>query len=225
MLRQANLLSFGHGALPTFDLARADYVISFGADFLGAWNSAVAQSIGYGEMRQGRPGRRAKFVQVESRMSQTGANCDEWIACRPGMEGALALGIAHVILSEKLAPQGSGSRAGSLIAGSARASALDRVSDAIGMVEHLQACLAAGAQLSLINGVLRIAFEFFRQAHLNQPLLTMTHDFCLALHNPHLQPAARGAKSAHAGLQGGNAGDQLFLGNETDELLVGPRLA
>ncbi len=88
------------------------------------------------------------------------------------------------------------------------------------MVEHLQACLAAGAQLSLIDGILRIAFEFFRQAHLNQPLLTMTHDFCLALHNPHLQPAARGAKSAHARLQGGNAGDQLFLGNETDQLLI-----
>src|SRR5271170_7960155 len=117
VLRQANLLSFGHAALPTFDLGRADYVISFGADFLGTWNSPVAQSIGYGEMRQGRPGRRAKFVQVESRMSQTGANTDEWIPCRPGMEGALALGIAHVILGEKLAPQGAASRAGSLIAG------------------------------------------------------------------------------------------------------------
>jgi anaerobic selenocysteine-containing dehydrogenase len=117
VLRQANLLSFGHAAMPTFDLGRADYVISFGADFLGSWNSAVAQSIGYGEMRQGRPGRRAKFVQVESRMSQTGANTDEWIPCRPGMEGALALSIAHVILSEKLVPQGAGSRAGSLIAG------------------------------------------------------------------------------------------------------------
>jgi menaquinone reductase, molybdopterin-binding-like subunit len=117
VLRQANLLSFGHAALPTFDLARADYVISFGADFLGTWNSPVAQSVGYGEMRQGRPGRRAKFVQVESRMSQTGANTDEWIPCRPGTEGTLALGMAHVILSEKLAPQGAGSRSGSLIAG------------------------------------------------------------------------------------------------------------
>jgi menaquinone reductase, molybdopterin-binding-like subunit len=117
VLRQANLLSFGHAALPTFDLGRADYVISFGADFLGTWNSPVAQSIGYGTMRQGRPGRRAKFVQVESRMSQTGANTDEWIACPPGLEGVLALGIAHVILSEKLAPQGAGSRAGALIAG------------------------------------------------------------------------------------------------------------
>ncbi len=113
VLRRANQLSFGHAALPTFDLAKADYVVSFGADFLGTWNSPVAQSIGYGEMRQGRPGRRAKFVQVESRMSQTGANHDEWIPCRPGMEGGLALGIAHVILAEKHAA----SRAGSLIAG------------------------------------------------------------------------------------------------------------
>lgn len=31
VLRQANLLSFGSAALPTLDLARADYLISFGA--------------------------------------------------------------------------------------------------------------------------------------------------------------------------------------------------
>jgi anaerobic selenocysteine-containing dehydrogenase len=117
VLRQANLLSFGSAALPTLDLARADYLISFGADFLGTWNSPVAQSVGYGEMRQGRPGRRGKFVQVESRMSQTGANADEWIPCRPGMEGVLALGIAHVILRDKLRPRDARSRAAALLAG------------------------------------------------------------------------------------------------------------
>jgi menaquinone reductase, molybdopterin-binding-like subunit len=117
VLREANLKSFGHSRMPTFDLGRASYVFSFGADFLGTWNSPVAQSIGYGQMRQGRPGRRAKFVQVESRMSQTGANADEWVACRQGSEGTLALGIAHVILAEKLAPQGANTRAGSLIDG------------------------------------------------------------------------------------------------------------
>jgi menaquinone reductase, molybdopterin-binding-like subunit len=117
VLRQANLLSFGSAALPTLDLARADYLISFGADFLGTWNSPVAQSIGYGEMRQGRPGRRGKFVQVESRMSQTGANADEWIPCRPAMEGVLALGIAHVILGDKIRPRDARSRASALIAG------------------------------------------------------------------------------------------------------------
>jgi anaerobic selenocysteine-containing dehydrogenase len=111
VLRRANLLSFGHAALPTLDLARADYVISFGADFLGTWNSPVAQSVGYGAMRRGRPGRRGKFVQVEPRMSQTGANADEWIACKPGTEGVLALGIAHVVMSQKLAPPDAASHA------------------------------------------------------------------------------------------------------------------
>src|SRR3989475_1076004 len=117
VLRQANLLSFGSAALPTLDLARADYLVSFGADFLGTWNSPVAQSIGYGEMRQGRPGRRGKFVQVESRMSQTGANADEWIPCHPGREGLLALGMAHVILRHHLRSRRAGSRGAALIAG------------------------------------------------------------------------------------------------------------
>jgi anaerobic selenocysteine-containing dehydrogenase len=102
VLRTANLLSFGHKQLPTVDLARCGYVISFGADFLGTWNSPVAQSVGYGKMRQERSGVRGKFVQVECRVSQTGANADEWVAAHPGTEGLLALGIAHVILKEKL---------------------------------------------------------------------------------------------------------------------------
>jgi menaquinone reductase, molybdopterin-binding-like subunit len=99
---------FGVSSLPTVDLAHSNYVISFGADFLGTWNSVVAQSIGYGAMRKGRAGQRGKFVQFESRVSQTGANADEWIACPPGAEGAVALSIAHVIVNEKLraAPAG-----------------------------------------------------------------------------------------------------------------------
>lgn len=104
VLRQANLLSFGQAAMPSFDLAHTNYVISFGADFLGTWNSPVAQSVAYGEMRQGRPGNRGKFIHVEQRMSQTGASADEWIAARPGTEGVIALGLAHVILKEKLRP-------------------------------------------------------------------------------------------------------------------------
>lgn len=103
-IRQANLQSFGIAALPTVDLSQTNYVISFGADFLGTWNAPVAQSVGYGEMRRGRGGQRGKFVQFETRVSQTGANADEWIACPPGMEGALALALAHVIMNDKLRP-------------------------------------------------------------------------------------------------------------------------
>jgi anaerobic selenocysteine-containing dehydrogenase len=117
VLRRANLMSFGRAELPTLYLARADYLISFGADFLGVWDSPVSQSIGYGEMRQGRAGRRGRFAQVEPRMSQTGANADLWIPCQPGREGALALGIARVIMQEKLNRGPLQSRAGALVAG------------------------------------------------------------------------------------------------------------
>jgi anaerobic selenocysteine-containing dehydrogenase len=117
VLRQANALSFGHSQLPSFDLARANYVISFGADFLSTWNSPVAQSVAYGAMRQERPGVRGKLVQVEPRLSQTGANADEWIPARPGTEGALALGLARVIMDQRLRPANAAGNAGALIAG------------------------------------------------------------------------------------------------------------
>ena len=117
VLRWSNFLSFGLAQLPTLDLAHSNYVMSFGADFLGTWNSPVAQAVAYGEMRQGRPGTRAKFVQIESRMSLTGANADEWIPARTGSEGVLALGLAHVILKEKLRTSTRPTAATPLIAG------------------------------------------------------------------------------------------------------------
>ncbi len=117
VLRRANALSFGREQMPTIDLARARYVVSFGADFLGTWNSPVAQGAAYGAMRQGRPGLRGAFVQVESRMSQTGANADEWVPVSPGTEGVLALGLAQVIVSTKLRSASAAGRAGALIDG------------------------------------------------------------------------------------------------------------
>jgi len=117
VLRRANALSFGIHQLPTFDLAESRYVLSFGADFLGTWNSPVAQNVGYGQMRQGKPGSRGKFVQVEYRMSQTGANADEWVAVRPGMEGVLALGIAQVIIKSGARRAADAGPAGMLIDG------------------------------------------------------------------------------------------------------------
>src|SRR5215831_13117489 len=117
VLRKANEFSFGKAQLPTLDLAESRYVISFGADFLGTWNSPVAQNIAYGEMRRGRPGTRGKFVQVEYRMSQTGANADEWVAVKPGTEGVLALGIANVIMKSGARKAGDAGHAGTLIEG------------------------------------------------------------------------------------------------------------
>jgi anaerobic selenocysteine-containing dehydrogenase len=117
VLRRANGLSFGRAQMPTFDLANARFVISFGADFLGTWNSPVSQSHAYGEMRQGRRGVRGAFVQVEARMSQTGANADQWVPVRPGTDAVLALGLAHALMAAKAAAPGDAGRAGTLIDG------------------------------------------------------------------------------------------------------------
>jgi len=117
VIRAANAASFGHAQPPTIDLGQSNYVISFGADFLGTWNSPVAQSLGFGHMRNGRPGQRGKFVQFEPRISQTGASADEWIPVQPGAEGILALGLAHVIIAEKMRPVSAAGHAGSLING------------------------------------------------------------------------------------------------------------
>src|SRR5688572_13795462 len=97
VLRRANAISFGSHQLPTYDLENARYVISFGADFLGTWNSTVAHSAAYGRMRQARSGTRAKFVHIDARLSQTAANADEFVASRPGTEGVLALGLARAM--------------------------------------------------------------------------------------------------------------------------------
>ena len=117
VLRRANAMSYGRQQLPTFDFANARYVLSFGADFLGTWNSPVAQSVGYGRMRQDRPGIRGAFVQIESRMSQTGANADQWVPVTPGTEGVLALGIANVIMGATLRSAADAGSAGALVDG------------------------------------------------------------------------------------------------------------
>ena len=89
---------YGFRGLPRYDIAQADLVVSFGADFLGTWRSPTAYSKAYGEFRQGRPGRRGHHVQVEPRMSLTGANADWWLPARQGTEGALAMALAAELL-------------------------------------------------------------------------------------------------------------------------------
>ncbi len=99
-VREANRRTFGQAVLPTLDLARAQLVVSFGADFLETFGAPVAQARGFAALRE-RP-ESGWFFAVEPRLSPTGANADEWLAVRPGGEMAVALGMAHVILREGL---------------------------------------------------------------------------------------------------------------------------
>lgn len=95
-------LMHGQAEPLSFDLRESSFVLSFGCNWLEGWVSPVHQLKAYGHMRQGRRGDRAEIVHVEARMSQSAANADRWIPIKPGTEGALALGLAHTILRERI---------------------------------------------------------------------------------------------------------------------------
>lgn len=98
-LRAAMQRGLGVPGIPQYDVAQATYLLSFGAPLLDQWVSPVAFGIAFGHMRQGRPTRRGRFVQIEPRLSLTGANADRWVPIRPGTEGLLALGIGRLLLT------------------------------------------------------------------------------------------------------------------------------
>ena len=91
---------FGASQLPYFDLGNTNYLVSFGADYLGSWLSPVHHGLGFGRSRQGREDLRGRFVQIEPRMTLSGAAADEWIAASPGTEGILALAMANRIVGQ-----------------------------------------------------------------------------------------------------------------------------
>ncbi len=98
---------FGQERLPDFDIGNANYVISFGADFLSTWGASTRFAKAYGEFRQGANRQdRGYLVHVDPRFSMTAANADEWLPIKPGMEGYLALSLAYVIISEGMQAQG-----------------------------------------------------------------------------------------------------------------------
>ena len=99
-LYAANKQFFGEESLPYYDLKNTHFLLSFGADYLGRWISPVHHGLGFGHSRQSRRNTRGRFVQIEPRMSISGAAADEWIPARPGTEGNLALGIAQHIVSQ-----------------------------------------------------------------------------------------------------------------------------
>ena len=97
-IKEANKISFGIEEIPTYKIEDANYVLSFGADFLETWLSPTQYARGFSKLKTVKNGKVGKFVQVEPRMSLTGASADDWVAIKPGTEVFLALGIANAII-------------------------------------------------------------------------------------------------------------------------------
>ncbi len=87
---------------PAFDFDRSDPVLSFGADLLNAWDSPLHFQRSHASFRLPERGFRRKLIVADVRFSHTASLADEWIGIAPGSHGALALGIAYVMIREKL---------------------------------------------------------------------------------------------------------------------------
>lgn len=101
-LSNAFHMTQGIDDLLAYDFENTNYILSFGSSFLSNWPSPVQSIRAYSYLRQERPGKKAKIVQVEPRFSITASRSDRWIPIEPGTEGLLALGIAYVIIKENL---------------------------------------------------------------------------------------------------------------------------
>ncbi len=71
----ANLKSFGKRVFPSYDLTKADVIVSVDADFLSNWGSTTENTWQYASRRQPGKGMNRHF-QFEARMSLSGANAD-----------------------------------------------------------------------------------------------------------------------------------------------------
>ncbi len=98
-IRAANLATFNRSTVPHYDFTTPDLVVSFGADFLETWLSTVGYSRDYAAGRR-LENRRSRLVQIEPRMSLTGAKADQWLEVEPGTEGLIAAAMIHTIVSE-----------------------------------------------------------------------------------------------------------------------------
>lgn len=98
--KASHLLNQGWYDTSAYDWEKTRYAIFFGGSFLEDWQPQVQMLSAYSFMRRGRPESRGRIIQVGSRLSVSGNKADEWIPIKPGMEGALALGLTHVIIKE-----------------------------------------------------------------------------------------------------------------------------
>ena len=109
-LLAASAAAFGRRAMPRFDFAAPELIVSLGADFLETWLSPVEHGRAFAAGRRRGGGRRMRLVQLEPRLSLTGAQADEWLALEPGTEGLVAAAMVHVIVAEgrALLPEADG---------------------------------------------------------------------------------------------------------------------
>ncbi len=97
-LKTANEKVLGVNGLISYHMEKADVLLGFGADFLETWLSPVEYAAKFKAMHRLKKGGKNLFFQVSPYQSLTGANADHWLACNPGSQSAVALGLVRQAL-------------------------------------------------------------------------------------------------------------------------------
>ncbi len=87
----------GYWGYRQYDVKKARYILLWGADPLAANRQVSYYSAVWGDAVDS-----ATIAIAEPRLSATAAKADEWLPLKPGTDGALAVAIAHVLLTEGL---------------------------------------------------------------------------------------------------------------------------
>jgi len=97
-LKAANREIFGVDGLVSYRMDQADLLLTFGADFLETWLSPVEYAWKFKAMHGARGAEKGIFFLVSPFQTLTGANADHWLACAPGTEALVALGLVRQML-------------------------------------------------------------------------------------------------------------------------------
>jgi anaerobic selenocysteine-containing dehydrogenase len=90
----------GHHAYSAYDYSNCNYLLVFGAGFLESFRPFNGNMQNWGKMRTKSP--KTKVTVVDVHLNTTGSAADRLLLTKPGTDGALALAMAHVILTEGL---------------------------------------------------------------------------------------------------------------------------
>jgi molybdopterin-containing oxidoreductase family iron-sulfur binding subunit len=95
----ANQVSYGKRAIPSYHFENAKVIVGIGADFLGTWVSPVEFARQYATNRKidEKNPQMSKHFQFESILSPTGANADERFVYMPSQTGWVAAGLLSAV--------------------------------------------------------------------------------------------------------------------------------
>jgi anaerobic selenocysteine-containing dehydrogenase len=85
-----------------YDLENSDVVLIFGADILDSWGTIVRNKKAFGAARPMGQEPTVEYIAVGPMQNVTCGAVDQWISVPPGLEGVVALGVAHLLLQAGL---------------------------------------------------------------------------------------------------------------------------